>query len=101
MNLDGRIVQLGVMGGASLGEGTDISAFVRKRVRFMGSTLRSRKPDYQRKLRDLFVEKALPELVEGKFENHVDTVMSWKQIGEAHAKMERNETRGKIVCTVD
>lgn len=101
MNLDGRIVQLGVMGGTSLSEGTDISAFVRKRVRFMGSTLRSRKPEYQRKLRDLFVEKALPELVAGKFENHVDTVMSWKEIQAAHEKMESNVTRGKIVCVVD
>jgi len=89
------------MGGTALPSDADIGAFVRKRVRFQGSTLRSRKPDYQLALRELFVEKALPELVDGKFENHVDTVMSWTKIREAHEKMERNETKGKIVCVVD
>lgn len=58
LNLDGRVVQLGVMGGVSLeGLNVNISAFLMKRARFQGSTLRSRKEEYQCKLRDLFEEK--------------------------------------------
>lgn len=109
--LDGRVVQLGVMGGTNLegqgrhGGGVDIAAFVRKRVKFVGSTLRSRDPEYQGRLRDLFVEKAMPGLLgedgHQKFENHVDTVMSWNEIDKAHSLMESNKAMGKIICRVD
>ena len=60
---DGRIVQLGVLGGTVLPEKTDISAFIMKRASFVGSTLRSRDPEYQGKLRDVFAEEVLPKLV--------------------------------------
>lgn len=99
--MDGRVVQLGAMGGTSLPAGTDIGAFVRKRARFMGSTLRSRDPEYQGKLRDLFEEKVLGALVEGSMECKIEKVMGWEGIVEAHQMMERNETRGKIVCTIE
>jgi NADPH:quinone reductase-like Zn-dependent oxidoreductase len=49
---DGHIVTLGALGGTKLPAGVDIGAFVRKRIRFEGSSLRSRDPDYQGKLRD-------------------------------------------------
>lgn len=97
---DGRVVALGMMGGGALPAGVDMSAFVFKRVRFQGSTLRSRDPEYQGRLRDLFEEKALPGLKSGAFECHVEKVMSWEQIRQAHELMERNETKGKIICTI-
>jgi NADPH:quinone reductase-like Zn-dependent oxidoreductase len=49
---DGVIVNLGFMGGTKVPEGTDISAFIRKRCTFVGSSLRSRDEEYQGKLRD-------------------------------------------------
>ncbi|EGP92556.1 uncharacterized protein MYCGRDRAFT_83520 [Zymoseptoria tritici IPO323] len=50
---DGRVVQLGVMGGTMLPAGVDISSFVIKRASFVGSTLRSRDAEYQGKLRSV------------------------------------------------
>jgi len=97
---DGRVVTLGNMGGNKLPDGVDISAFVMKRVRYQGSTLRSRDPEYQGRLRDLFEEKALPQLKSGKFEVHIEKVMPWEQIKEAHQLMESNKTKGKIICTI-
>ena len=44
---DGRIVHLGAMGGIKLKEGIDISPFIKKRIRFEGSSLRSRDEAYQ------------------------------------------------------
>ena len=44
---DGRIVTLGALSGTKLKEGVDIGAFVRKRLRFEGSSLRSRDVEYQ------------------------------------------------------
>jgi len=99
--LDGRVVQLGTMGGTALPDGVDIGAFVRKRARFMGSTLRSRSAEYQGELRDLFEKKALQGLVEGKFENHVAKVFKFEEIRQAHELMEANDTQGKIVVTID
>jgi len=97
---DGRVVQLGVMSGTSLKEGTDIGAFVRKRVRFEGSTLRSRDEGYQGKLRDQLVEHALPKFVDGSFKVYIEKVMDWEKIVEAHQLMESNKTKGKIICTI-
>jgi len=98
--MDGRIVNLGVMGGAKLKGGEDISAFVRKRVRFEGSTLRSRDEDYQGKLRNQLVEHALPKFKDGSFNIYIEKVFDWEQIVEAHQLMESNKTKGKLICTI-
>jgi NADPH:quinone reductase-like Zn-dependent oxidoreductase len=59
---DGRIVNLGALSGTKLKEGVDIGAFVRKRIRYEGSSLRSRDEGYQGKLRNTLVEHALPKV---------------------------------------
>lgn len=98
---DGRIVLLGLLGGPMLPENVNISAILRKRVRFEGSTLRSRDVQYQNKLRDLFVKLVLPGLLSGLYTHHVDRVFSWENIREAHELLERNGTMGKVICVVD
>lgn len=96
---DGCIVNLGLMSGSKLKEGTDISAFVRKRLRFEGSSLRSRDPSYQGKLRDK-LEDHLPKFESGDFKVLVDKVLPWEEIKEAHEYMETDKSRGKIICTI-
>ena len=98
---DGRIVHLGAMSGTKLPAGVDIGAFVRKRVRFEGSTLRSRDELYQGKLRDTLVEHSAPKLKDGSFKVLIEKVLSWKDIVKAHQLMESNQTKGKIICRVD
>ena len=98
---DGRIVTLATMGGTKLPEGVDISAFVRKRIRFEGSSLRSRDEDYQGKLRNTLADHALPKMREGGFKVLVEKVFPWEQIVEAHQLMESNKTKGKIICKID
>ncbi|KAI4273521.1 MAG: hypothetical protein L6R38_006322 [Xanthoria sp. 2 TBL-2021] len=97
---DGRIVHLGAMGGTRLSEGTDIGAFVRKRVRFEGSSLRSRDEGYQGRLRDMVLERAVPRLRRGELKVFVERVFDWEEIVQAHLLMESNQTRGKIICRV-
>ena len=101
MAKDGRVVQLGVMSGTKLKEGTDIGAFVRKRVTFRGSTLRSRDVEYQRKLRDLLAEEVVPRVLDGGLKVNVDRVVSWGEVGKAHEALEKGEVKGKVVCVVD
>ncbi|TVY30567.1 Quinone oxidoreductase PIG3 [Lachnellula hyalina] len=97
---DGRIVHLGAMSGTKLPAGVDIRAFVMKRVRFEGSSLRSRDPEYQGKLRDK-LETYLDKFEDGTFKIYVEKVLPWENIVEAHQLMEKNSTKGKIICTID
>ncbi|KAF2007788.1 NAD(P)-binding protein [Amniculicola lignicola CBS 123094] len=97
---DGVIVNLGMMGGVQLKEGTSIAAFVMKRVTFVGSSLRSRDEEYQGKLRDQLVEHALPRFIDGRLQILVDRVLPWEEIQEAHRLLEGNKTKGKVICTI-
>ncbi|KAL2073657.1 hypothetical protein VTL71DRAFT_10983 [Oculimacula yallundae] len=96
---DGRIVNLGLMSGAKLPADTDISAFVRKRLRFEGSSLRSRDGEYQGRLRDK-LEEYVPKFEDGTLKIFVEKVFPWEQVVEAHQLMEKNTTKGKIICTI-
>lgn len=105
---DGRIVNLATLGGLYLQEGggnkyqtPNFGTFVAKRLRYEGSSLRSRDEAYQGRLRDSVVEHALPMFAEGKLKVFVEKVFSWKDIREAHEQMERNLTKGKLICVVD
>jgi NADPH:quinone reductase-like Zn-dependent oxidoreductase len=95
---DGRIVMLGLMGGAKAPD-ADLSQILFKRLRIEGSTLRSRDLDYQGTLRDR-LEKYLPDFASGSLEIIVDKVFPWEQIQDAHAHMEDGKNSGKIVCTI-
>ncbi|KAF2835636.1 putative quinone oxidoreductase [Patellaria atrata CBS 101060] len=97
---DGRIVNLGFLGGTRLPANVDISKFIGKRIRFEGSSLRSRDEDYQGKLRDHLVEHALPKFKDRTFKIYVEKVFPWEKIQEAHKLMEANKTKGKIICTI-
>lgn len=97
--LDGVVVHLGAMSGIKLPNGVDIGGFVRKRITFVGSSLRSRDTEYQGKLRDK-LETYLPQFEDGTFKIYVDKVFPWEKIIEAHQEMEKNTSKGKIICTI-
>lgn len=97
---DGRIVHLGALSGTKLEKGVDIGAFVRKRLRFEGSSLRSRDADYQGRLRDK-LEEYLSKFEDGSFKLFTEKVFPWEQVVEAHQLMEKNTSKGKIICTID
>jgi NADPH:quinone reductase-like Zn-dependent oxidoreductase len=99
--IDGRIVQLASLSGSILPAGLDVGILERKRLRWEGSRLRSRDLDYQGKLRDLLVEKALPRFVDGTFKIPIERLFDWKEVRRAHELMESNQSKGKIICTVD
>ena len=98
---DGRIVNLGFLGGSTLPAGIDIGRFLRKRVRFEGSSLRSRDEAYQGRLRDMLEAHAMPRFVDGRFKVVVQTVFKMEEIQKAHELMASSQTKGKIICVVD
>lgn len=98
---DGHIVNLGAMSGTKLPAGVDIGAFFRKRIRFEGSSLRSRDEEYQGRLRDRLFEHTAPMMKDGSLKVIVETVFPWEDIVKAHQLMETNQTKGKIICRID
>lgn len=98
---DGHIVNLGNLGGNVVQGPVDVSRFLRKRLRFEGSSLRSRDEAYQGKLRDMLVERALPRFVDKRFKVYIQKVFKMEEIQEAHKLLESNQTMGKLICTVD
>ena len=98
---EGRIVHLGALGGTKVPGEADLGAFVRKRVRFKGSSLRARDELYQGRLRYMVVEKVVPGLRKGELKVFMEKVFPWEEVVEAHLLMERNKTMGKIICRVE
>ena len=97
---DGRIFNLALLSGGKLSVGADISSFLRKRLRYEGSSLRSQSIDYQSKLKVKLEKEIIPLIVAGKFTVFIEKVLRWDNIVEAHQLMESNQTKGKIICSV-
>lgn len=98
--MDSRIVLVALMSGGVIDE-FNLRKLMNKRIWVMATTLRTRSKEYQKELRDKFVELALPGLADGSMRITVDKVYSWKDVGEAHKRMEANANAGKLICVVD
>ncbi|KFY45506.1 hypothetical protein V495_02950 [Pseudogymnoascus sp. VKM F-4514 (FW-929)] len=96
---DGRIANLGLMGGATLPAETNIALFLAKRLRYEGSSLRSRDEKYQSEL-TAYLEGYLDSFAKGELEVKVEKVFDWKDVVKAHELLEGNGTKGKVVCVV-
>lgn len=95
---DGRIVNLATLGGMKqTNTDANFGNFVAKRLRYEGSSLRSRDEEYQGRLRDQLVEHALPMFKNGRLKSYVEKVFDWKQIQEAHRLMEVSDPPVRIL----
>lgn len=97
--MDGRMVMLALMGGVKADD-LNLGNILRKRLHIMGSTLRSRTPEYKAALTNDFCEFALPLFESGSMMPVVDSVWDWKEVAAAHTYMESNKNTGKIVLSV-
>lgn len=96
--IDGTVVYLAMLAGR-YADKLDMGLMLKKRARVQGSTLRSRSDQYKRELIDSFTTRFLGEFSTGKLQVNMDTVYNIEQVSEAHARLESNDTQGKIVVT--
>lgn len=91
----GRVVVIGTMGGprAQL----DLGALMRKRGEVVGTVLRPRPLEEKIRATRLFARDALPLLGAGRVVPIVDAVLPIERAREAHERMERNDSFGKLV----
>lgn len=93
----GRLVIIGLLGGAT---GTiPLGLLLAKRGRVFGTVLRSRALEEKAALAQDFTRHVLGGFESGALRPIIDTVLPMVQIQAAHARMERNETFGKLVLT--
>lgn len=97
--LDGRLVMQGFMGGPKLSD-VNLAPILRRRLKVIGSTLRSRSLDYKIALAKDLYGFAWPLFESGELKPIVDSVFDWEDIVEAHQYMEANKNIGKIIVKV-
>ncbi|MCF8034293.1 MAG: NAD(P)H-quinone oxidoreductase [Desulfarculaceae bacterium] len=98
--LDGRMVMLATIGGGEA-EKVNLRLILGKRLKVMGSTLRSRTLAYRAELTADLSQRWLPLFTQGKLRPVIDSVIPWDQAASAHERMEANLNTGKIILAVD
>jgi len=95
----GRLVLIATMGGGSAP--LDLRVVLGKRLRILGSTLRSRPLAEKVALTRAFAEDALPGFSNGSLRPVIHATFPLSRAADAHRRMTANENVGKIVLTLD
>ena len=74
---------------------------MRKRLRIMGTSLRTRSLEEKATATRLFAEHVVLLLANGSVRPVVDSVFQMDKVSEAHQRIESNETFGKVILTID
>lgn len=98
LNLWGRLVFIGLMGGAV--KEVNLGQIMQKRLSIMGSTLRTRTPEEKTRLTRAFWNWAAPYFESGALWPVVWKTLPLEQVAEAHRLMSENQNAGKIVLTL-
>jgi NADPH:quinone reductase-like Zn-dependent oxidoreductase len=94
----GRIVIIGTMGGGK--PVVDLGLLMRARASIVGTVLRPRPLEEKIRATRLFAKDVLPLLAAGKVKPIVDAVLPLERAREAHERLERNESFGKLVLSL-
>ncbi|WP_041294690.1 NAD(P)H-quinone oxidoreductase [Ignavibacterium album] len=97
---DGRLILLATLSGGKVNE-FDVRQILTKRLKIIGSTLRSRSLEYQIKLTKDFYNFAYEKIASGRIKPVIDKVYDWTDVTEAHKRMEENKNIGKIVLRIN
>jgi putative PIG3 family NAD(P)H quinone oxidoreductase len=92
---DGRLVQIGLMGGRQ--DQIDLGVLLSKRLQLIGSTLRSLPLPRKRAAVAAFSSQFLADFASGDLRPIIDRPIPVESVKEAHAHMEANRNVGKIV----
>jgi len=97
--LKGRLIFVGTTSGATAE--IDYAVVMRKRLRIMGTSLRTRSIEEKSTATRLFAQHVGPLLASGKVRPVIDRVFPMEQVRAAHQRIESNESFGKVVLTID
>ncbi|MFN3329915.1 MAG: NAD(P)H-quinone oxidoreductase [Pyrinomonadaceae bacterium] len=96
--LKGRLILVGLTGGSKAE--FNLGVALSKRLRIIGTVLRSRSFEEKVEATKKFAEYALPLFRSGKLKPNVDVVFKMNQIMQAHEYVESNKNFGKVVLVI-
>jgi NADPH2:quinone reductase len=94
---DGRLVQIGLMGGATAT--IPLSPILLRRLTITGSTLRIRTPEEKGALAAALEQEIWPLLASGRVKPIIDRTFPLADAGGAHRALESGQIFGKVVLT--
>jgi NADPH2:quinone reductase len=94
----GRVVVIGTMAGPKAQ--LDLGTLMRKRGELVGTVLRPRAIEEKIRATRSLVKDVLPLLASGRVAPIVDAVYPLDRAREAHERMERNESFGKVILSL-
>ncbi len=95
----GRLIFVGTTGGAKAE--IDHSIVMRKRLRIMGTSLRTRSLEQKATATRLFAQQVVPLLASDLVRPVLDRVYKIDEVRAAHQRLESNESFGKVVLMID
>ena len=95
MVFGGRWIMIATMAGAETT--INLETVWRKRIRLIGSTLRSRTPEEKTKIMQALKNDLWPLFSSGKLINNIHAVFPIQEVEAAHAVLRRAENIGKVV----
>ena len=100
LGADGRLVIIGLLGGADLSVPRGLGLMMMKRLRIVGSTLRARSIARKAAVMDALKERVWPALAAGRIRPVIEAVVPMPEADTAHRLIAGNETFGKVVLEV-
>ena len=94
----GRLIFVGTTSGAKAE--IDYSVVMGKRLRIMGTSLRTRSLEEKATATRLFAQHVVPLLASGAVRPVIDKIFRMKEVRAAHQRLESNESFGKVVLTI-
>jgi NADPH:quinone reductase-like Zn-dependent oxidoreductase len=98
LKVAGRMVMVGLMGGIKVE--ANLNVIMGKRLRIMGSVMRSQPLENKIAITRRFQERWLPLLESGVLKPVIDTSFPLAEAAAAHRYMEENRNVGKILLTL-
>lgn len=98
MVFGGRWIMIATMAGAETT--INLETVWRKRIRLIGSTLRSRTPEEKSRIMKALQTELWPLFTSGKLISNIHAVFPIQEVESAHAVLRRSENIGKVVLTL-
>ncbi|WP_299074648.1 NAD(P)H-quinone oxidoreductase [uncultured Paraglaciecola sp.] len=96
LNMDGNLLYLAMLAGR-YADKLDMAMILSKRATVKGSTLRNRSDQYKAQLIKEFRQTCLADFDSGKLFPNIDTEYTANDMGQAHQRIENNNTMGKLI----
>src|SRR6267378_2384745 len=97
--IKGRLIFVGTTSGAKAE--IDYAVVMGKRLRIMGTSLRTRSLEEKATATRLFAQHVVPLLATGAVRPVIDKVFRIEEVRAAHERIESNESFGKVVLVID